>query len=272
MDYEKIYDPSKNPGKLMRVFGLFSGGASSLRAMADDSNRDNLYNLAGTFTNNPGASGIGYMKNAEIPVERLSYRDFCKNGCSREEYFEQVARILEPYDPDIITLSGFMLLIPTFFLRKYWNRILNVHPADLAIMTGHGVDRLDVGKLSPSEVVKLIRFNHLQRKFVGDNAVYDAVMAGEEYTKSTIHIVRAGTDTGPIVVQSREFLVDIPPNITTEDYSSRLQKRMKWGGDGPVYLRTLELLALGRLGIGEDDITILLDGLALPYRGHQLSN
>jgi len=107
---------------------------------------------------------------------------------------------------------------------------------------------------------------------VGKNAVYDSVMAGEDYTLSTIFLVRPGKDTGPNIVQSRKFLVDIPQSVPPEEYSKDLQEEMKWKGDGPAYLKALELLARGRLGIGEDDITVFLDGRPLPYRGVQLSD
>ncbi len=269
MDYKQIYTP--RPRELMRVFGMFSGGASSLKAMVNDTNRDILYSLVGSFTNNPEASGIEHMGTADVPVEVSDYSDFHRNGGSRKQYFDQVSEIIKPYGPDIIVLSGFMLIIPTQFLREYWNRILNVHPARLELLTGPRVDRLNVGNLSSNGVTGLMEDNHLERKFVGNNPVYDAVMAGEEYTKSTIHAVRPGTDTGPIVVQSREFMVDIPPDMSVEEYSSRLQDQMKWNGDGPAYLKALEFLALGRLGMGEDDITVFLDGRPLPYMGYQLT-
>jgi len=265
---KKIYDPSKHPGELIRVFGMFSGGASSLRSIVEDPNIGELYNLVGTFTNKPQASGIGHMEDAGIPIETLDYRGFHRN---REGYFEEVGRILEQYDPDLIALSGFMLIIPKSFVERYSDRILNVHPADLGIMTGPNIDRLYVGNLSPSEVVILMRDNQLKRKFVGDNAVYDAVMVGEESVNSTIHIVRPGTDTGPIIVQSREFLVDIPPDMSVKEYSGELQNEMKWAGDGPAYLKTLEFLAMQRLGMGEDGLTIFLDGNPLSYMGYQLT-
>lgn len=96
-------------------------------------------------------------------------------------------------------------------------------------------------------------------------------MAGEDYTLSTIFLVRPGKDTGPNIVQSRRFSVDIPQGVPPEEYSKYLQEEMKLEGDGPAYLEALKLLATGRLGIGKDGITVFLDGGPLPYKGVQLS-
>jgi len=283
MNYERIYLPltENHP---MRVFGMFSGGASSLRAMLDDPNRGDLYELVGTLTNDPKAFGIEYMETVHIPVEKVSFKKFCReNGLdpsdspdpnssiSRGGYSEKVIKTIESYQPHIIALSGFMLLMPNSFLQEFNNRVLNVHPADTAILTGPNVERLYVGNLSPTEVAILMGDNQLRRKFVGGNAVYDAVMKGEEYTLSTIFLVRPGKDTGPNIVQSRRFSVDIPQGVPPEEYSKYLQEEMKLEGDGPAYLEALKLLATGRLGIGKDGITVFLDGGPLPYKGVQLS-
>jgi hypothetical protein len=64
-----------------------------------------------------------------------------------------------------------------------------VHPADLNIRKSDG-----------------------RRTFTGDYAVPDAILAGQSYTKSSIHIVTEGIDEGPLVVQSKKMMVE--PAIT----------------------------------------------------------
>lgn len=156
---------------------------------------------------------------------------------------------------------------------EYRNRILNVHPAPLELLSGPRVDRLDVSGLPPRQVTILAESNRLARKLTGGDAVYDAVAGGEASTRSTIHIVTRDVDQGPILVQSRQFAIDPEarhmPEENLRSYADDLQERMKREGDGPAYLKALELIAKGRLSVDEE--TVFLDGnYELPYCGFRL--
>lgn len=267
-----VYTPRETP---MNVVVLFSGGASSLRAMLQDPNYGKLYRVTGAFTDRNDASGIELCQDNGIDVRYIGRRKFYeekglepKNPDSRKHFYEAVCKTIEGFDPDIIALSGYMHIVSDPLLEEYENKILNVHPADLTILLWSGIDKLYASRLYASQIRKLRRSNALERKFKGDNAVYDAIAAGEKYLRSTIHIATEDFDEGPIVVQSCPFIVSALPDDVAS-YAMQVQDRMKLECDGHAYMKALELIADGRISVEGD--AVFLDSKPLPYCGYRLS-
>ncbi len=226
---EPIYQ--KETKRKMRVVLLFSGGASVLRYLLDhDPNCSSKYQFVGSFCNVQSASGVLLAKEAGIPTEILDYQQFIRerkakfsDPATRRAYFERVVKLIEPWKPDIIIHSGFMLIVTEPYLSHFKHRILNVHPADLSILDEKG-----------------------RRKYAGLHVVEKAFEAGESATRSTIHLVTEGVDEGPIVTISEPLAIE--PGISPKAH----QEKMKWACDGPAFQRALELIADGRVWIDLD--------------------
>lgn len=306
-----IYE--RQPKRPMKVAVFFSGSASSMQAMLKDPNHGALYALVVGFTNKEDCAGVSIAAEAGIPVIRRNFKSFCqergidaKDFAQRAVYYEAVVRDLETHKPDLICLSGFTgpgSIIVDPLLTEYADRILNVHPADLAILAseenhtfhtcGSGIlplrdqtagsrfyfpiPRLYAGNLSPQQAAILISDNCLERRYKGEDAVYDAIVSGEEYTRSSLHIARKEFDEGPLLVQSKRFPVRtewVRGKIheksfrSLRQYADQLQETMKWEGDGPAYLKALELISSGRIAV--DGEKVLLDGEPLSYAGLRL--
>jgi folate-dependent phosphoribosylglycinamide formyltransferase PurN len=282
----------KQEGSEMRVAVFFSGGASSVQAMLKDPNYRTLYEIVVGFTNEDECAGMAAAEEAGIPVVHRNFKTFCqekgidpKDFAQRAVYYEAVINDLKPYAPDIVCLSGFTgpgSIIVDPFLTEYADRIINVHPADLAILASKeeadfNVSRLCAGNLLTRQVTLLVGENNLERRYKGEDAVYDAIISGEEYTRSSVHIARKVFDEGPLLVQSKKFPVrkewvrakTAQKNFRAlRKYADDLQETMKWEGDGPAYLKTLELIARGKMAIDGD--TVFVDGQELPYMGFGL--
>jgi len=276
----------------MRVAVFFSGGASSMQAMLKDPNHGAIYEIVAGFTNRDECAGIEIARESGIPVVQRNFKRFCeekgidpKDLQQRAAYYEAVIEDLAPHKPDFVCLSGFTgpgSIIVEPFLTEFADRILNVHPADLAILsskksTERGVNRLYAGNLSSEQVLLIMAENNLERRYKGEDAVYDAVISGEEYTRSSVHIAREEFDEGPLLVQSKKFPVKkewVERKILQRNfrairkYADRLQETMKWEGDGPAYLKALALVSEGNLAVERN--TIALEGRELPYGGLQL--
>jgi folate-dependent phosphoribosylglycinamide formyltransferase PurN len=271
--------------ELMKVGFFFSGGASSLKAAFKSELHGKKYKIVFAFTDKPDASGIEFCQEIGLPVIVFNYKEFCeKKGLNprslkdRPFYFEEVLKRIEPFKADLIGLSGFMLIVTEPLLSVYKNRIFNIHPFRLDILTGPRVERLDVGDLMPEEVEKLRETNQLERKYKGEDAVYDGMISGEPYAQSTLHLATALFDEGPILVMSKKIYFDrerIDRLLKMRNYrplrkiADAIQEEMKWACDGPAFVKALELAADGRLAI--QGSTIFLDGKPLPYKGYQLS-
>lgn len=83
------------------------------------------------FCNNPQAGVIPKMEKWNVPVEL-----FTKKQLNDQEYFLPLIR---QYEPDIIVLAGFLLLIPAYLVQNYPNQMMNIHPALLPKFGGKGM-------------------------------------------------------------------------------------------------------------------------------------
>jgi len=269
-----VFDGRKRKGPL-KVAVLFSGSASSMKAMLEDPKCGTDYVITGGLTDRGDASGIGLAGEHGIPVEVREYADFLESDMAgelkafgadpwtlREHYDQGIAEFIEEnYDPDIIALSGWMRILSDPFLEAFPYRCLNVHPADLSI-------RYLGGKRDG------------QRCFTGDDAVTDALIAGETELKSTIHFLTSTVDGGPIFVQSRPYKVDAREvaRIRRKEGLDALrayardvvQERMKYACDGPAFTTALALIADHLIQVDPDAGVVYMDGKALPYSGYQM--
>lgn len=111
----------------------------------------------------------------------------------REDYDKRCFEIIE--NPDLIVLVGYMRLFSKWFVNKFKNRIINIHPSLLPSFPGMD---LDVHK----EVLN-----------------YGCKVSG-----CTIHFVDEGTDTGIIIAQE---VVKINDDETIETLKEKVQNLEK---------------------------------------------
>ena len=161
---------------------------------------------------------------------------------ARKEYDRVAGRLVDTFEIDVIALGGYMSYITL-------NRCVNVHPADLSIRLADG-----------------------RRKYVGDDAVRDAIEAGEKTIRASTLWTDEGVDTGPLLMLSGALSVELPqPLEELRKDSSRFsqvvdehQKRLKQTGDWEIFPRTIEMIARGRFGLDEDNC-VYVDGEPVPY-------
>jgi len=222
---EPIFEPKNHP---MKIAVLFSGNAGSARFVQQKTSEipelASKLKIACALTDRKNAPGIPRLEALGIPVIRADFREFCsanniepKDLKRREKYFELVLRELQKFNPDILMLSGFMKIITEPLLSEFENRIINVHPADLTI--------LEKGR----------------PKFAGDNAVSDAIKAGEKFVRASVHLVSREVDCGPVIALSKP--------VAVLDTAEETQKNLKREGDDPTFLKALELIAEGKAAV-----------------------
>lgn len=119
---------------------------------------------------------------------------------SHEEFDQKMAEILEKEKIDLIVLVGYMRILSPGFVRKFHEKIINVHPALIPKYCGP--------------------------QFFGSN-VHEAVLkAKEKETGMTIHYVDEDIDTGKIILQKT---CQISPNDTPETLKVKVQAlEKKW--------------------------------------------
>lgn len=146
-------------------------------------------NPAIVISNKQDARGLEIARKLGIKTEVIESKDF--KG-SRWEYDKKIISVLEKHGVTpkngLVCLAGFMRIISPEFVKKYKNRIINIHPA-----------------LLPA--------------FPGLDAQKQAIEYGSKYSGCTVHFVDSGVDTGPIILQS-------VVKIKKEDTEKTLSKRI----------------------------------------------
>jgi phosphoribosylglycinamide formyltransferase-1 len=168
-----------------RLGVLVSGRGSNLQSIIDAIAAHRLdAAIAVVISNRAAAPGLQRARDAGIPALHLSPRDYP----DRDAYDRALAETLRAHRVEIVCLAGFMRLIGRALLDAFPNRILNIHPS-----------------LLPA--------------FPGLDAQRQALEHGVRVTGATVHIVDAGLDAGPIVLQAA---VPVHEDDTVETLAARV--------------------------------------------------
>ena len=148
-------------------------------------------NPAVVISNNSDAKGLKIAKKLGVNIEVIESKNFKGN---RTEYDKKIMNTLANYGVTpkngLVCLAGFMRIISPGFVKKYKNRIINIHPA-----------------LLPA--------------FPGLNSQKQALDHGAKYSGCTVHFVDSGMDTGPIIIQA---VVEIKEKDTEKLLSKKILK------------------------------------------------
>lgn len=170
---------------MLKLGVLVSGGGTNLQAIVDAIARGALdAEVRVVASNRAEAGALGRAARAGIATEVLSHRAFE----TREAFDAALVAILRDRGVDWVVLAGFMRLLSPVLLGAFPNRVVNIHPA-----------------LLPA--------------FPGAHAQEQALRYGVRFTGCTVHLVDAGTDTGPIIAQA---VVPVGDDDTVESLTARL--------------------------------------------------
>ena len=158
---------------MLNIVVLVSGGGTNLQAIIDAINSGTVTNtrISAVISNNYGVYSLERAKNAGIESAVVSPKDFD----DRSDFNDALLAKVKSYNPDLIVLAGFLVVIPEQMIDEYENRIINIHPSLIPSFCGTGYYGLKVHEAA------------LQR--------------GVKITGATVHYVDKGTDTGPIIMQ-----------------------------------------------------------------------
>jgi phosphoribosylglycinamide formyltransferase-1 len=147
---------------------LVSGSGTNLQAVIDAVESGRLRAKIGVVVSNvASAKAIDRARAAGISTVIVDH----KAHPTRQEFDAAVVEVLRAHGTHCVVLAGFMRLITSVLLDAFPHRVVNIHPA-----------------LLPA--------------FPGVHAQAQALAYGVRVTGCTVHLVDAGTDTGPILAQA----------------------------------------------------------------------
>ena len=174
--------------KYMNIAVLVSGGGTNLQALIDAETTGKLKSgrIVLVISNKKDVYALERAKKAGIAT-----------AVTKDE--SEMLKLLEEADIDLIILAGFLKILSADFIRKYPNRIINVHPALIPSFCGKGAYGLRVHEM--------------------------ALEYGVKVTGATVHFVNEVPDGGKIIFQKA---VNIKPDDTPETLQKRVMEEAEW--------------------------------------------
>ncbi|MCB9684876.1 MAG: phosphoribosylglycinamide formyltransferase [Alphaproteobacteria bacterium] len=153
---------------------LASGSGTNLQALLDAAATDDFpARIVVVGSDRPGALALQRAEGMGVPTFTVRR----KGHASREDFDAAVAHQLLAHGVRWVCLAGYMRIVGPTFLDAFEGRVLNIHPS-----------------LLPA--------------FPGLDAQRQAFEHGVKVAGCTVHLVDAGTDTGPIVAQEAVPVLD----------------------------------------------------------------
>ena len=207
---------------MLKIVVCVSGGGTNLQAIIDGIGQGSINNvqIVRVLSNNKKAYALERARQAGIDAVCVSPRDFE----DRELFNEAFIREVDAVCPDLIVLAGFLVVIPPGLIRKYENKIINIHPSLIPSFCGTGYYGLKV---------------------------HEAALArGVKVTGATVHFVDEGTDTGPIIMQK-------PVAVLSGDTPEVLQRRVMEEAEWIILPKSLSLIAGGKVKVSDGQVEII---------------
>jgi len=175
---------------------LVSGGGTNLQALinAQKSGIITSGEIKLVVSSNKNAYALKRAENAEIKTAVCE-----RKVISQKEFEESILNALEKEKIEVIVLAGFMSILSADFVKRYPERIINVHPSLIPSFCGEGFYGLRVHKA--------------------------ALDYGVKVTGATVHFVNEIPDGGRIIMQKA---VDIEENDTPEALQKRVMENAEW--------------------------------------------
>ncbi len=152
----------------LRIGVLASGNGTNFQELINLSEKGELdIDIKVLITNKEDAGCIKRAENGEIPFKIIRSKDF-----AQKEFFElEIINTLNNFDVELVVMAGWMKIVTPFFITKFKNKIINIHPS-----------------LLPA--------------YKGSSAINDSILNGSKITGCSVHFVDEEVDSGSLIIQA----------------------------------------------------------------------
>ena len=195
---------------MLKIVVLISGKGSNLKAIIDKCSKKKVpAKVIAIISNNSTAPGL--------KLNGKFQKIIINNKLSKKKFERELQNNLKKLKPDLICLAGFMKVLSSFIIKKWKNKIINVHPS-----------------LLPS--------------FKGLNAHKKALDKGVKISGCTIHFVDESLDGGPIIAQAATI---VDKKMTNKELSVKILKM-----EHKIYPEVINLFAKKKISIKKNKVFI----------------
>jgi len=193
---------------------LISGRGSNMRALVEAAEADDYpAEIALIISNNSDAGGLDFAAEKGILSQVIDHRDFDR----REDFDAAIDEALRAANVQIVCLAGFMRIVSKWFVDRWRDRLINIHPSLLPAFKGLHIHERVLEK-------------------------------GVKMTGCTVHFVRPEMDEGPIIAQAAVA-------VHEEDKPDDLAKRVLMA-EHALYPKALALVASGNARVTHERVKI----------------
>jgi UDP-2,3-diacylglucosamine hydrolase len=191
--------------KKFKIVVLLSGNGSTLQAIIDRIKANHWpIEIAAVISDRADAYGLTRATQASIPTYVLPPKTFA----DKQTYHLALQECIDNIGPDLIVLAGYMRILTPEFVTHFANKIINIHPS-------------------------------LLPKFPGMHTHQRVLEAGETEHGTSVHIVTAELDAGPLLAQART-------SIDKQDTAESIEKKIK-ALEAQLYPEVIYKIASGKI-------------------------
>ena len=191
---------------------LISGSGSNLQAIIDAIKANQLdAEISAVISNKVSARGLDRAAAENITTHVVDHKDYP----NREAFDNALMDIIDPLDPDLVILAGFMRILTEGFIKRYHNRLINIHPS-------------------------------LLPKYKGLHTHRQAIKNADEIHGASVHYVSDELDSGPVILQA-----EVP--VKTDDTEQTLAARVLVE-EHKLYPKAIELHVSGRVAFNDEQL------------------
>ena len=202
----------------MKAVILISGNGSNLQSIIDNSNKIDLQ-ICCVISNKEDAFGLKRAKKANIDCIFIDPLLFD----SKLAFDKELISVIDQYNVEVLILAGFMSILSSDFISKFFGKILNIHPS-------------------------------LLPKFPGLNTHQKAIESSETLHGTSVHFVTVKLDGGPVIAKET---VSIDPSDDATTLANKVLQK-----EHVLYPKVIQWYTQKRLKL-IDESTATLDGKVL---------
>jgi len=170
----------------LKIGVLASGKGTNFQELINLSEKGALdIDIKVLITNKDEAGCIKRAERKKIPHKIIRSKDFLQ-----KDLFElEIINTLINYDVELIVMAGWMKIVTPFFINKFKNKIINIHPS-----------------LLPA--------------YKGGSAIKESILNGSKITGCSVHFVDEEVDSGSLIMQAA---LSIRDDDDIDSLSKRIQ-------------------------------------------------
>lgn len=176
---------------MKRIAVFASGGGTDFQSIIDANEKEEFCEISYLIASKEGIGAIDRAKKHGINTAVFAKKDYP----DLEELYGNLTELLTSAKVDYIVLAGWLKIIPESFIKKFEDRIINIHPSLIPAFCGAGFYGLKV---------------------------HQAVLEyGAKISGCTVHFVNEVPDGGAIIAQRA---VEVKKDDTAESLQARILK------------------------------------------------